>query len=60
MGVFFDHRGIVSSLSRMKTDYDMGRPFASMQVSGVAIKTVGFPEIAKRPIQYEDRMEYRY
>jgi len=60
VGVFFDHRGVVSSLSRMKTDYDMGRPFSSLQVSSVSQKTVGFPDAAKVPLQFEDRMEFRY
>lgn len=60
VGVFFDHRSVVSSLSRMKTDYDMGRPFTSLQVSSVANKTVGFPETAKELVHFEDRMEYRY
>lgn len=60
LGVFFDHRGVVSSLSRMKTDYDMGRPFESLQVTSVANKTVGFSETAKGPVHFEDRMEFRY
>jgi outer membrane protein assembly factor BamE (lipoprotein component of BamABCDE complex) len=60
IGVFFDPRGVVSSLSRMKTDYDMGRPFASMQVSSIANKTVGFPEAGKAPVHFEDKMEFRY
>jgi outer membrane protein assembly factor BamE (lipoprotein component of BamABCDE complex) len=60
LGVFFDHRSVVSSLSRMKTDYDMGRPFESLQVSSVANKTVGSPETAKELVHFEDRMEYRY
>jgi hypothetical protein len=38
----------------------MGRPFASLQVSSVANKTVGFPEMAKELVHFEDRMEYRY
>jgi hypothetical protein len=60
IGVFFDHRGVVSSLSRLKADYDMGRPFESLQVSSVANKTVGFPEAGKKPIHFEDKMAYRY
>ena len=59
VGIFFDHRGVVSSLSRIKTDYDMGRPFASLHVSSVSNKTMGFPEPAKQPVRYEDRMEFR-
>jgi hypothetical protein len=59
VGLFFDNRGVVSSLSRMKTDYDMGGPFTSLQVSNVSQKTVGFPERAKEPLHFEDRMEYR-
>ena len=59
VGVFFDHRGVVSSLSRLRTDYDMGRPFASMQVTGVSNKTMGLPEPAKQPVHYEDRGEFR-
>jgi len=58
VGVFFDH-GVVSSLSRIKTDYDMGRPFGSLQVSSVSNKTMGFPEPAKKAVHYEDRMESR-
>lgn len=60
VGVFFDHRGVVSSLSRMKTDYDMGRPFASLQVLSVSQKTLGFPDVTKEPLHFEDRMEFRY
>lgn len=60
LGVFFDYRGVVSSLSRMKTDYDMGRPFASQQVSSVSQKTMGFSETGKDPVYFEDRTEHRY
>jgi outer membrane protein assembly factor BamE (lipoprotein component of BamABCDE complex) len=60
VGVFFDQRGVVSSISRLKTDYDMGRPFTSKQVSSVSNKTIGFPDATKRADQFEDRMEYRY
>lgn len=60
ISVFFDHRGVVSSLSRIQTDYDMGRPFASLQVSSVSNKTMGLPEPAKQPVRYEDRMDLRY
>ncbi|HSN04002.1 hypothetical protein ACO9S2_04820 [Nitrospira sp. NS4] len=60
VGVFFDQRGIVSTVSRLTTDYDMGRPFTSAEVSSVANKTIGFPEAAKRSVQFEDRMEDRY
>ena len=59
VGVFFDYRGIVSSLSRVQTDYDMGGPFTSLHVSNVSNKTMGFSEPAKRPVHYEDRMEFR-
>jgi hypothetical protein len=59
VGVFFDHRGVVSSLSRTKTDFDMGRPFASLKVSSIASKTIG-SGLAQRPVHYEDTMEYRY
>lgn len=58
LSLFFDHRGIVSSVSRLKTDYDMGRPFTSIRVSSVATKTMGFPEATKRAVQFEDRMGY--
>jgi len=60
VGVFFDHQGIVSSLSRLKTDYDMGRPFSSKRVASVANKTMGFPEASKAPVRYEDKAEYQY
>jgi hypothetical protein len=60
VGVFFDHQGVVSSLSRLRTDYDMGRPFGSRQVLSVAGKTMGFPEANKQPVQFEDKMESRY
>jgi len=58
VAVVFDRRGVVSSLSRTKTDYDMGRPFASGQVSSVASKTIGFPEAGKKPMTFEDRMQF--
>lgn len=60
ISVFFDHRGVVSSLSRIKTDYDMGRPFASLQVSSVSNKTMGLPGLAQKAVHFEDSMEYRY
>jgi len=60
VGVFFDQRGIVSTVSRLTTEYDMGRPFTSKQVSSVAHKTIGFSEATKRSVQFEDRMEDRY
>jgi outer membrane protein assembly factor BamE (lipoprotein component of BamABCDE complex) len=59
VGVFFDHRGVVSSLSSTKTDFDMGRPFTSLKVSSTASKTIG-SGLAQRPVYYEDTMEYRY
>ena len=60
VGVFFDHRGVVSSLSRMKADYDMGRPFALLQVSSIANRTMGFPDVGKEPVLFEDKIEVRY
>lgn len=60
ISIFFDHRGVVSSLSKLRTDYDMGRPFASLQVSSVSNKTMGLLEPAKQPVHYEDRTELRY
>lgn len=60
LSLFFDHRGIVRSISRLKTDYDMGRPFASMRVSSVVNTTIGFPAGGREPIRFEDRLEYRY
>lgn len=59
VGVFFDHRGVVRTLSRLKSDYEMGSPFASLHVSSVSNKTTGSPEPAKRSIHYEDKMEFR-
>ena len=60
VGVFFDHRGIVSSLSTLKTDYEMGGPFASLHVASVSDKTIGFSEPAKQSVHYEDRMEFQH
>jgi hypothetical protein len=56
--LFFDHRGVVSSLSKSKTDYDMGTPITPLHVSSVSNKTVGFSERPKQSVQYEDRMEF--
>lgn len=50
--VAFD-QGVVSSLSRLKTEFDMGRPFMSSQVSSDSSKTMG------RSIHFDDRMEAR-
>ena len=60
VGVFFDHRGIVSSISQLKTDYDMGRPFTSKRVASVATKTMGFSESWKAPVRFEDKAEYGF
>jgi outer membrane protein assembly factor BamE (lipoprotein component of BamABCDE complex) len=60
LGVYFDHRGIVSSLSTLKTDYDMGSPFTSPRVSTVAGTMMGFPETAREPVRFEIKMESRY
>jgi hypothetical protein len=60
VGVFFDQRGVVSSLSRLKTDYDMGRPFSSKRVASSATKTMGFPDSSKAPVRFEDKAEYQY
>jgi hypothetical protein len=59
VGVFFDHRGIVSSLSRTKTDYDMGSPFTSLRISSIANSTIGFPDV-KDPVHFEDKSEFLY
>lgn len=60
VAVSFDHRGVVSSLSRVKTDYDMGRPFESLDVTSVSHKTVNSPQPGSKLIHFEDRMEFRY
>ncbi len=60
LSLFFDHRGIVSSLSKLTTVYDMGGPFSPLQVTSFAGNTVSFPGAPKGPIQFEDRMKYRY
>ncbi len=60
LSLFFDHRGIVSSVSSLKTEYDMGSPVTSLRVPSVANYTIGFPGAAKEPVRFEDRMEYRY
>ncbi|HEU4685538.1 MAG TPA: hypothetical protein VFS39_13615 [Nitrospira sp.] len=57
--VFFDDRDVVTSLSRMKTEYDLGRPFTRAQVSSITERTIGFPEPGKRPIHFEGRLDYR-
>ena len=57
--VFFDPNGIVSSLSRMKTDYDMGGPFASLQITSVGNITTRISEMSKEPVHFEERMESR-
>ena len=59
VGVFFDHRGVVSSVSRLTTDYEMGGPFASLHVSSISDKTIAFSEPAKQSVHYEDRMEFQ-
>lgn len=60
LSLFFDHHGVVTSLSQLKTDYDMGRPFMSLEISSVASKTMGFSEASKRVVRFEDKMNYRY
>jgi len=60
LNLFFDHRGVVSSLSKLKTDYDMGRPFTAKQVSSVSTKTLGYPEASIPPVSFQDSMVYRY
>jgi hypothetical protein len=60
LGVFFDQRGLVTGLSRTKTDYDMGRPFSSGQVTGLSEKVLGYPEFTKDPIRFTDRSEFRF
>jgi outer membrane protein assembly factor BamE (lipoprotein component of BamABCDE complex) len=59
VGVFFDHRGVVTSLSKTKTEFDMGRPFAPLKVSSLTNKTIGFSGLAQKTVHFEDRMEYR-
>lgn len=60
MSVYFDHRDIVSSLSTLKTDYDMGSPFTSPRVSTVAGTMMAFSETAREPVRFEIKMESRY
>ena len=60
LGVYFDHRGIVSSLSTMKTDYEMGSPVTSPRVSTVAGTMMAFPETVRDPVRFEIKMESRY
>ena len=59
LSISFDSQGVVSSLSRVKTDYNMGRPFSSLQVSSVSQKTLGSAESGKKPIHFEDTMAFR-
>ena len=46
-------QGIVSTLSRWKTDYDMDRPLTSSKVSSVSSMTIG------KSIHFDDNMEAR-
>ncbi len=58
LGLFFDHRDVVSSLSRTKTDYDLGRPFAAGLITNFSDKTLGAPEPAKAPMRFDDRFQF--
>jgi hypothetical protein len=60
LDVFFDQRDRVTSLSRTRTDYDMGRPFEPGQITTVSEKSVGFSEPGKEPIRFEHRAEFRF
>ncbi|MGE3152861.1 MAG: outer membrane protein assembly factor BamE [Nitrospiraceae bacterium] len=60
LGIYFDHRGIVSSLSTLKTDYETGSPFTSPRVSTVAGTMMAFPETSRDPVRFEIKMESRY
>src|SRR5690606_21684990 len=53
-----DARDVVRSLSRTRTDYDMGRPFVPGAVTSVSEKIVGFSEAGKEPMRFEDRLEF--
>ena len=57
--IFFDHREVVSSFSRLKTDYDMGAPFVPAHIASVSSRTMGFTEPSKEPVHFEDRFDYR-
>ena len=59
LAVSFDHQGVVNSVSRVKTDYEMGRPFSSLHVSSRSQKTLGSAEQGKKPIYFEDTMDFR-
>ncbi len=60
LSLCFDHRGVLSSLSIMKTDYEMGGPVSPLRVSSSTSKTMGFPESSKEPVRFDDQMEHRY
>ncbi len=60
LSIFFDHRGVVSAVSKTKTDYDLGRPFSEMHLTSLADKTTSFQQPTQRTVQFEDRVEYRY
>ncbi|MFO0731374.1 MAG: outer membrane protein assembly factor BamE [Nitrospiraceae bacterium] len=59
LSIFFDHRGVVTSLSRTKTDYDFGRPFSEMHLESTADKATSFQQPAQRTVRFQDK-EYRY
>ncbi len=56
--LLIDDRDVVRSLSRTRTDYDMGRPFVPGAVTSVSEKIVGFSEAGKEPMRFEDRLEF--
>ncbi len=60
LSLFFDHRGIVNSLSIMTTEYEMGGPVTPLRLTSSTGKTMGFPESSKEPVRFEDTMGYEY
>jgi hypothetical protein len=60
LSLFFDHRGVVSGYSHTKADYDLGRPFTTMQVTSDSNKSTGWSPPSSRTVQFEDKLDFRY
>jgi hypothetical protein len=58
--VFFDADGIVRSLAFQTTSYDMGSPLSELRVAGSAAHTMVFGGRTDKPVNFTDRMEFRY
>jgi hypothetical protein len=60
LNLFFDHRGVLSTYSHTKADYDLGRPFTTKQILSTSHKTTGWSPPSPRTVEFEDKMDYRY